>query len=104
MPYIDPRARAKILKSLNIATTETGEIDARPAHMPRCLSPGELNFAITALIHEYVNDHDFNYATLSAALSQARCAADEFYRTVVGPYEDKKRAEHGNISYLDRTK
>ena len=101
MPYIEPARRVALLEDLGIAHDSNGKV--RPAHrpVPRFLSPGELNFAISALLHEYTYENKRNYATLSAAAAQAQHAATEFYRTVVAPYEDVKKRENGNVSGLD---
>lgn len=101
MPYIEAARRDAILEDLGIAHDSKHNVRSsnRPVH--RFLSPGELNFAISALLHEYILDHGMRYATLSEAAAQAQHAASEFYRTVVAPYEDKKRQEHGPVSNLD---
>lgn len=102
MPYIDAARRDAILEELGIP--HDSEHRVRPTHrpIPRFLHPGELNFAITALLHEYVLEHTpRSYGRLSEAHSQATLAAAEFYRTVVVPYEDNKHAENGPVSGLD---
>lgn len=101
MPYIEKARRLSILDDLGIAHDSNGTV--RPSHRPvnRFLSPGELNFAISALLHEYILDHGKRYATLSEAAAQAQHAAAEFYRAVIAPYEDQKRNENGPVSGLD---
>lgn len=64
-------------------------------------SPGQLNYAISRMIHEYVLRNGRNYTVMSAARAAALDAADEFYRTVMVPYEDQKRRENGPVSLLD---
>ena len=83
MPYIPENAR--------------GSAAANP------LNKAELTYALTKLIHNYVEYHGQNFNTMSDTLAAVECAKLEFYRTVVGPYEDRKRASNGSISTLDKT-
>jgi hypothetical protein len=62
---------------------------------------GEYNYTITRLVHEFILKRGKNYATLNAAMGILECAKQELYRTVIGPYEDIKITENGNVSKLD---
>lgn len=62
---------------------------------------GELNYKITSLCHEFILTHGLNYSTLNKVIGVLECAKQELCRTVVGPYENKKRWENGSISELD---
>ena len=84
MPYISKRERVLI------------DVEANPP-----TSPGQLNYAISRMIHEYVLRNGRNYTVMSAARAAALDATDEFYRTVMVPYEDQKRRENGPVSLLD---
>ena len=65
-------------------------------------SPGDLTYAITLLMHlEAQKKGPLRYSSLSAIRASAQDAADEFYRVVMGPHEDKKRRENGPVSSLD---
>lgn len=64
-------------------------------HHPR--SPGELNFAITRLMIDYLSNRGLSYTTASETLAQANEAVAEFRRRVLVPYEDKKIAENGDV-------
>lgn len=57
---------------------------------------GDLTYAITRLMVRYVTQHGDRYTVLSQARSAAHDAADEFYRRVVVPFEDRKRADNGD--------
>jgi len=74
-------------------------IDDAVAAVP-FMEHGDLTYAITRLMVRYVLDHGggqvLRYTVLSQALSAAQDAADEFYRRVVVPFEDRKRAENGD--------
>lgn len=83
MPYIEPSRRKQLS-------------EGSPP-----LTPGELNFCITAVVHDYVRREKFNYDTLNSALGVMDAARSEFYRVVVAPYEDIKRAVNGPVSSLD---
>jgi hypothetical protein len=80
MPYIKPQDRAAIL--LN----ETNIEDA-----------GELNFFITTLINYYIDKNTKCYTTLNEVIGVLECAKLELYRRIVGPYEDIKIQENGDV-------
>lgn len=81
MPYIDPKRRPAVA--------------AFTSSFP--VTPGELNYAITKLLSDYVRRKGVNYEALSAAVAAARDAADEFKRRVMDPYEDEKCRIHGDV-------
>ena len=58
---------------------------------------GELNFAITCLMIDYLSQKGLSYTNASETLAQANEAAAEFRRRVLVPYEDKKIAENGDV-------
>ena len=67
------------------------------AHDP--CSPGELNYAITRLISKYLVRRPgcHTYSDLNDVLGALEGAKLEFVRRVVVPYEDRKRAENGDV-------
>jgi len=65
-------------------------------------TPVVLNFVITTICHNYIKDNGLRYQTLNEVIGVLECAKMELYRQVVMPYEDKKKAENGNISELDK--
>jgi len=65
---------------------------------------GELNFAITKIVHKFINNNGLSYSTLNTALGVLECAKLELYRMVAVPYEDIKIIQNGPISNLDRKK
>lgn len=80
MPYIQRERREAIL---------TG---AEPQ------DAGELNFAITVLVDNYLKGKGgIRYAHLNEVIGAMDCAKLELYRRVVAPYEDKKIAESGDV-------
>ena len=63
---------------------------------------GQLNFAISSMIHKFiVKNGGLKYANINAVVGVLECAKLELYRTVAGPYEDIKRRENGPVSELD---
>jgi hypothetical protein len=64
-------------------------------------SKGDYNFAISLLIHTYIQRNGLRYVNLNDAVGILECAKQEFIRTVVSPYEDEKIRENGPVSELD---
>ena len=77
MPYIDPDTRPKV--------KQLGPTNA-----------GELNYAITSLIVEYLGSH-YNYASFNEVVGVLECAKLELYRRRIGEYEDRKCRENGDV-------
>lgn len=64
---------------------------------------GDLNYCISKLVHEWLILHPdgLRYDAASDAHKAMVCAAAEFYRVVVAPYEDLKSKQNGPVSVLD---
>ena len=78
MPYITQEARK--------------DLETRgPSH------PGELNYELCMLAAEYVERKGLSYQTISDVVAAFEVAKSEFIRCVAAPYEDKKRAENGDV-------
>lgn len=60
---------------------------------------GELNYAVTTLIRDYVGQ-PLSYQRINDVLGALEGAKLEFYRRVVVPYENAKMAENGDV-YVD---
>lgn len=58
---------------------------------------GELNYAITILIKQYVIKKGASYSTFNDVAGAIHNAYAEFYRRVVAPYEDVKIKENGDV-------
>lgn len=63
---------------------------------------GELNYVITKLCHELILKQGCCYKVLNNVIGTLECAKLELYKTIIAPYEDLKREEHGPISELDQ--
>jgi hypothetical protein len=80
MPYIKQERRDAILAG------------AKPQ------DAGELNFAITIVVDNYLRDKGgIRYAHLNEVVGAMECAKLELYRRLAAPYEDKKITEAGDV-------
>jgi hypothetical protein len=87
MPYIDEPSREWLEKHFENVPIKT---------------PGQLNYVITKLVHDYVQKNGvLNYTIINEVMGVFESAKLEFYRTVAAPYEDKKREQNGKVSRLD---
>ena len=59
--------------------------------------PGQLNYMITTLLDEYLQEHGINYTTLNEVIGVLECTKCELYRRIVVPYETKKLKENGDV-------
>ena len=80
MPYVDKDARTRL---------DNGE-------PPQ--NAGELNYAITRLIDEYLkNKGGIRYVHLNEVMGAMECAKLELYRRIAVPYEDSKIEQNGDV-------
>lgn len=79
MPYILDEAREQ-LKKTRVA-----------------MNAGELNYLITKLCVEYVEDLGKSYTNYNTIIGALECAKQEFYRRAVVPYEIEKCAINGDV-------
>jgi hypothetical protein len=87
MPYLkkaDKENLNKIVKAMKSTKVSTA---------------GELNFLITTLIHEYLKTKGLNYQHINDIVGALDGAKVEFQRRVVGPYEDVKIQDNGDVGY-----
>lgn len=63
------------------------------------LSTGALNYCITRIVQGYLNGKATppTYSDFNDAMGVLECVKMELYRRVVVEYEDKKRAENGDV-------
>ncbi len=80
MPYVTAEARARLEKG---GKPETA---------------GELNYAITRLVDDYlIQKGGIRYAHLNEVIGALECTKLELYRRVAAPYEDQKLSETGDV-------
>ncbi len=76
---------------------ERAEIKAAATALSRAaLSPGQLNYAISTLVHCWLGKA-CRYNDYNEAIGVLECVKLELYRDVIGPYEQKKKDENGAI-------
>jgi len=80
MPYVKPADRERL---------DTG---AAPT------SAGELNYVISRLVDRYLAQNGpARYGDFNEVMGVLECVKLGLYRRVVAPYEDGKKAEHGDV-------
>ena len=87
MPYIKENEREVIKK------TPVNELPA--------MGIGNINYAISTIIHNYLRQMGIRYANINAVIGVLECAKLELYRMIAVPYERTKRDENGPVSNLD---
>ena len=93
MPYIKIERRAEIDDFV-----DKGAEDLFDVGYYQLKTPGELNWAMTALIRGYLEAHgSLSYQLLNEIMGAIGCAKAEFYRRKVVPYEIAKEQENGDV-------
>lgn len=83
MPYVDKETRVDL----------RGNAIAR--RIPN--NPGELNFRLTEVVLEYLSYRGLSYQIINDITGALGEVEAEFRRRIVGPYEDQKRIENGDV-------
>lgn len=73
------------------------DLDNRCAVIVREDTSGDLNYIITTLIRDYLDEKGKSYQTINEIIGVLECAKLEFYRRVASPYEDGKRLTNGDV-------
>lgn len=60
-------------------------------------TPGELNFLLTEVCKQAMNEKSVNYTLLNGIMGALESCKQEFYRRIVAPYEDKKIKSNGDV-------
>lgn len=87
MPYIKKEDREKF----KISATDIAD---------KAECAGDLNFAITVILHTYLKRKGIKYANINEIMGMMECAKLEFYRMISEPYEDLKIMENGDIDII----
>jgi hypothetical protein len=74
-----------------IKAQDRNELDKRS-----CQTAGELNYSFTCHIKKYIHTKGESYQTFNDIVGALEGAKLEFYRRIVGPYENKKIKENGD--------
>ena len=68
------------------------------------LTDGELNYAISMLVQEWMQrTGGLSYRTINAAIGVLECAKLELYSELARPYEEEKKRENGDVYFLRPT-
>lgn len=78
MPYIKPADRDQLL--------------VRAAQ-----NSGELNYELTQVVKRYLKNQGHSYRTMNDIMGALEGCKLEFYRRIVGPYENGKIADNGDV-------
>lgn len=90
MPYLTSKDKFKVDLVLKETTTfyvAGGDLE----------TAGELNYAITNLIRGYFHQNGGRYQQINDIIGALESAKAEFQRRIVGPYEDSKISENGDV-------
>lgn len=99
MPYINKDKRAGIDPILRAFLMDIGEMEE-----------GEFVYVVYQMMlwqarHGGITSKlPADWTTASHVVGNVECAKQEFYRHIVGPYEDKKIVENTDINPIDATK
>lgn len=87
MPYIAPNDRPAIDEKIDDLIEY---LKSRPVEN----QDGDLNYAVSRIVHEVYPPRYFHYNRALGVLSAIQL---EFYRRKVAPYEDEKITENGDV-------
>lgn len=90
MPYITQKDREKFVPILK-------KLDSVDGNFPGFSSAGELNYCITMIILEYMEQRGKSYQTINDIMGVLDCAGKEFYDRVVRDYENSKIDINGDV-------
>lgn len=86
MPYINQDARVRLCKEGFV-----------PSVACACQAPGELNYMLTTMCHNYIDKRGMSYAVLNEVMGVLACVQAELYRIRAAPYENQKSIENGPV-------
>ena len=95
MPYITQKKRKEIIEKDDVFGD--GKILFHHVVMEEIDKPGELNYAITEMMINYLNRKGVSYTNMNEVIGVLECAKLELYRRMTAPYEDTKIDENGDV-------
>ena len=60
---------------------------------------GELNYIVTRLIDNYLNQTGIRYANINEMIGALECCKLELYRRIAAPYEDQVCQQNGDAYF-----
>jgi hypothetical protein len=83
MPYLTKENRQKF--------------DSMLREREKCSTPGELNYIITVILTDYMQEKGLSYSTINDMVGALECCKLELYRRIAAPYEDTKIVQNGDV-------
>ena len=74
-------------------------VTARKHAQSSPLTDGDLNYALTVVVQEWMTRQAPGYATIARAVAALECAKLELYARVARPYEDQKMLQNGDVYF-----
>lgn len=71
--------------------------DKKRIGLPLEISPGEINYVITRIVLQYVQERGQSYQTICEVTGVLENVKQEFYRRYAAPYEDSKIQTNGDV-------
>ena len=98
MPYIEKNKRDVIAFQSDYGpVAEYLGTNELLVHTIEIEKPGELNYAITMLCKDYLDNAGHSYTMYNEVIGVLECAKLELYRRLAAPYEDEKIKENGDV-------
>lgn len=96
MPYIKKEDRKKFTIKSSEIPSNSG-IDLIEYLGDLISNAGDFNYVVTKLAHTYIENEGTNYQHMNDILGALEGAKLELYRRKIGPYEDIKIDENGDV-------
>lgn len=93
MPYINPENRYDIVKYKKGDTERVYPV----VEISDISNAGEFQYAVAHMIKNYIKRKGLNYQNCNDIMGALAGAQMEFYRRVVGPYEDTCIERNGDV-------
>ena len=88
MPYIVPERREELQELIMDLSKKLKFMRA---------SAGDLNYVVTRLMLNHIDDAGLNYSTINDLIGMLECSKMELYRRVAAPYENQKIFKNGDV-------
>lgn len=93
MPYIKQELREELAPEIFAFIEKVNKIYEQN---PSNTRDGLLNYSFTTMLHHIYPKN--KYHELNEIIGMMECMKQEFYRTRIGPYENEKMQENGDVA------
>ena len=102
MPYIQPTHRTVLDPAIHELSKRIAELAA--AMPEETAFAGLINYACTSLAMQVIEARfgRLRYGTIATLTGVFKNIADEFYRRVAAPYEERQREKNGDVTLFER--